>query len=356
MQTWPDFLRVVSTRLFMDNVAYIVPGYDERDRGIVALYSLKPSFAEVVEYNGEPWWRFHLTTGEIQAFPFYDVAILTRFQYKSDIFGSNNEPLTPTLRLMDAQRQAEEIALQTSADIRFIGKLSGLVHEKEMDKKRKRFSDSNLGPSNTSALMVYDQTWEDITQLKTDNHYTVDPEEMERINKALYAYFGVNEKILRSEFDEQTWNAFYENVIEPVAIMMGERITLMLLTATQVRKGNRIMFSSSYLEYASIDSKIKAANLLTTTGTGTRNEVRDIFQLPRDEHGDVYLVRGEYYVMGRDNVIIAESGGRTTHDETDVDDFDDIDEPDETDDDDDVTRALRSQAAHLIDRRVGEVT
>ena len=361
MQTWPDFLRVVSTRLFMDNVAYIVPGYDERDRGIVALYSLKPNFAEVVEYNGEPWWRFHLPTGDVQAFPFYDVAILTRFQYRSDIFGSGNEPLDPTLRLMDAQRQAEEIALQTSADIRFIGKLSGLIHEKDMEKKRKRFSESNLSPLNTSSLMVYDQTWENITQLKTDNHYTVDPEEMERINKALYAYFGINEKILNSEFDEHIWNAFYENVIEPVALMMGERLSMMLLTPTQVRKGNRIMFSSSYLEYASIDSKIKAANLLTTTGTGTRNEVRDILQLPRDENGDVYLVRGEYYVMSKDNVIIAESGGHSNHDQTWHDnnwhdDYDDLDEPDETDDDDDVTKALRSQASKLIDRRIGEVT
>jgi hypothetical protein len=177
---------------------------------------------------------------------------------------------------------------------------------------------------------------------------------MKRIDNALYAYFGINEKILNAEFDEQVWNAFYESTIEPVALMLGERLSLMLLSPTQVRKGNRIMFSSSYLEYASIDSKIKAANLLTTTGTGMRNEVRDIFQLPRDPNGDVYMVRGEYYVMDRDNNIIAESGGRTDHDGSWHDDLSDLDEPDEPDLDE-VSRAINARISKLIESRLSEV-
>jgi hypothetical protein len=101
------------------------------------------------------------------------------------------------------------------------------------------------------------------------------------------------------------------------------------------------------------------ANLLTTTGTGTRNEVRDIFQLPRDPNGDVYMVRGEYYVMDRDNNIIAESGGRSEHDSTVLDEpdtFDDLDEPDDVDDDDEVSRALSRQISRLIERRLSEIS
>jgi len=333
MMTWPDFLRRVATILFVDTVAYVVPQYDERDAGtIVGLWPMKPSHTEVVEYEGEPWVRFHLLNGETQAFPFYDVAILTRFQLDSDIFGGGNLPLTPTLRLMDAQRQAEEIALQTGADIRFIGKLSGMVHEKDMEKKRQRFSETNLSTSNTTGLMVYDQTFEDIKQIKSE-HYTIDPDEMARIDKVLYAYFGINEKILNADFDENTWSSFYESTIEPVGIMLGERLSMMLLTPTQVRKGNRIMFSSSYLEYASTDSKIKVAKFLSEMGTGTRNEVRDIFQLPRVRGGDVFTLRGEIYMVDDENNIIAESGGHSQHDTTWSDGWDDdlsdLDEPDE---------------------------
>lgn len=361
MMTWPEFLKRVSTLLFVDTVAYVVPQYDERDAtAIVGLWPMKPSSTQVVDFDGEPWFRFQLRTGEYQAFPFYDVAILTRFQLESDIFGGGNAPLTPTLRLMDAQRQAEEIALKTGADIRFIGKLSGMVHERDMEKKRKRFSDSNLGPSNKSALMVYDQTWEDIKQIDPKN-YTIDADEMARIDKVLYAYFGINEKILNSDFDEDAFSAYYENVIEPFAIQLGEKLSQIILSPTQVRKGNRIMFSSSYLEYASTNSKIKVANLLTTTGTGTRNEVRDIFQLPRLPGGDLFLVRGEYYAMDMANNIIAESGGRTEHTAEYFadDDLTSIDEPPDDQgieyEDDEIDRLSRQLTAAIIRKRVGEV-
>lgn len=338
--SWPDFLRRVASILYVNTTAYVVPQYDDAGN-IIGLFPLKPSHAEVIEYEGEPWMRFHLLTGDIQVFPFYEVAILTRFQLESDVFGGGNKPLTQTLRLMDAQRQAEEIALKTGADIRFIGKLSGMVHEKDMEKKRDRFANANLNPNvNSSGLLLYDQTFEDIEQIKAQN-FTIDTDEMERIDKALYAYFGINEKILNNTYNEAEWSAFYEGVVEPFGIMLANRLTMMLLTPTQVRKGNHVMFSSGYLEYATTDSKIKVANAFMTAGLATRNEVRDIFQLPWTPGGDVFMVRGEYYMVDDQNNIIAESGGRTDHDITgnlpeaigeEPDEQDDLGEPDEPDD------------------------
>ena len=356
MMTWPELLKRSATILYVDTVCYIVPQYDSRDvNAVIGLWPMKPLYTQLVEYEGEPWLRFHLPNGETQAFPFYDVAILTRFQLDSDIFGGGNMPLTPTLRLMDAQRQAEEIALKTGADIRFIGKMTTPMQEDDLRRYRDRFARDNFGPSNKSALLLHDTRIDQLQQLKNEN-FTIDTEEMERIDKALYSYFGINEKILNSEYDEQVWNAFYENVVEPFAIQLGEKLSQVLLTPTQVRKGNRIMFSSSYLEYASTDSKIKVANLLTSTGTGTRNEVRDIFQLPRTENGDVYMVRGEIYVMDTDNNIIAESGGHSHHDTDDpIDDLSDLDEP-EPDETDELSRALGKRLSEMIERRLEKVT
>ena len=310
--TWPDFLRRVATILYCDTTAYVVPQYDESG-GIIGLFPMKPNSAEVLEYNEEPWIRFRLVTGDTQAFPFYDVAILTRFQLVSDIFGGGNDPLTPTMRLMDAQRQAEEIALKTGADIRFIGKLSGMVHEQDMERKRNRFSETNLSTRNKSGLLLYDQTFEDIEQLKTDNHFVIDPDEMERIDRSLYAYFGINEDILTNHYDEATWAAFYEGVVEVFAIQLAERLTHVLLTPTQVRKGNRIMFSSGYLEYATTESKLKVIRESMDRGIMTINEARDIQQLPRIPGGDVRSFRGEYYLVDEDNEVVAESGGHGDH-------------------------------------------
>lgn len=333
IMTWPDFLRRLASQLFVETTAYVVPGYDERDGSITSLYPMKPTYTEVVEYESEPWIRFHLPTGDVQAFPFYDVAILTRFQLESDIFGGGNVPLTPTLRLMDAQRQAEEIALKTGADIRFVGKVVTNMHEDDLTRFRDRFSKSNFGPGNKSALVLYDNRLADLKQIDQD-HYTIEPEEMERIDKALYQYFGINEKILQNSYNEQEWSAFYEGVIEPFALMLGMRLTKMLLTPTQVRKGNHIMFSSSYLEYATTDSKIKVARFMAETGSGRRNEIRDIFQLPHTKGGDVFTLRGEFYMVDEENNIVAESGGHSQHESSWYNhDYGESDEDDTNDED-----------------------
>jgi len=333
MMTWPAFLKRVCTCLYVDTVAYIVPQYDERDSGaIVGLWPMKPSYAEVVDFEGEPWFRFHLQTGDVQAFPFYDVAIVTRFQLDSDIFGGGNMPLTPTLRLMDAQRQAEEIALQTGADIRFIGKVTTNMHEDDLDRYRDRFSKSNFGPNNKSALILHDNRIEDLKQVDPQ-HYTIDPEEMERVDKALYAYFGINEKILNNTYNEYEWAAFYESVVETFAIAVAAALNHALLSDTQLRKGNYIMFSSGYLEYSTPETKVKVISAMMDRGLMTVNEGRDVFQLNHIPGGDARMIRGEIYMIDENNNIIAESGGHSQHDTTWHDgwhdDMSDLDEPDD---------------------------
>lgn len=350
--TWPDFLQRLATTLFVDTTAYVVPQYDA-DLNIVGLFPLKPSWADVVEHDGEPYIVFHLHTGEIQAFWFYEVAIITRFQLESDIFGGGNVPLTSTLRLMDAQRQAEELALKNGARIRFIGKLVGLVHPDEMDRKREKFGRANLGPANTSGLMVYDNTWEEIKQIQ-EQHYTIDADEMERIDKTLYTYFGINEHILTNDYTEEQWGAFYEGVIEPFAIRLGEALTKMLLTQTQRKHGNYIMFSSSYLEYATPRTKLSVTSGMLDRGVMSVNQALDIWQLPHIRGGDVRMVRGEIYIIDEDNNIIAESGGHNSDGnalsepddeppDDDPDGPDGIDPPDEPDDDGQL-RALTTKA------------
>lgn len=334
--TWPDFLRRLATILYTDTTAYVIPQLDADNR-VIGLYPLKPASADVVEYEGEPYIVFHMLNGDTQAFEFYQVGILTRFQLYSDIFGGKNVPLTSTLRLMDAQRQAEELALKNGARIRFIGKLVGLVRPEQMDAKREKFGEANLGPRNTSGMMVYDNTWETIQQIN-EQHYTIDEAEMARIDKMLYTYFGINEAILTNNYTEEQWGAFYEGCIEPFAIMLGEQLTKMLVSRIARRHGNHVMFSSSYLEYATPESKRKVINDGIDRGILTVNQALDILQLPHIKGGDVRMIRGEYYMVDEDNNIVAESGGHNSNNgsETggDPPDWDHDDRyPDDRDDD-----------------------
>lgn len=291
--TWPKFLARCATILFNENNLFIVPAFKPGSDTIVGIYPLKPEYTEVVEHRGEPWYRFHMGNGETMALECREVCLVTRFQYQSDYFGSPNI-LDSTLDLMHAQEQAQEQAIRNGAAIRFIGALNGQVREEDMEKKRDRFTEQNLSTENTTGLMVYDATFKDVKQVDPKS-WTIDPDEMRRIREDVFFYFGMNEAILTNDYDENQWGAFYEGVIEPFAVQLGEGLSQMLYTMRE-RPKNRIEFASSRLQYSSNSSKRNMNRDMLDRGVITLNDARKVLQLPPVEGGDVFILRGEYKV------------------------------------------------------------
>ena len=274
--SWSVFLARVATILEVDTTAYVVPSYDESGN-IVGVWPLRAEVAELVEYEGEPWVRFtfeageNLFTGNRAALPLDEVCILTRFQYDSDFFGSGNGPVDSTLQLMSMQSQSQEEAMRTAPSLRFIGKLSSAVRP------------------------------DDVRQLEPKS-YTVPVEEMQRIDSNVYSSFGTNEDI---------WGAYYEGKVEPFAIQLGEGLTRILYSERERSQGNRIMFSSNRLEYASNASKRNMVRDMLDRGVMTLDDARAVLQLPPlpDGKGQVYVIRGEYYMLDSHLNLIYSSGG-----------------------------------------------
>lgn len=308
LMTWPAFLARAATIYEMDTTVFIVPALD-RNLNTVALFPVKPSYTEICEYEGEPWCIFHMMTGDVMAIEYRRCAVVTKFQYLSDFFGSGNDLMNPTLRLLDAQNQAEQQAVLNGARIRFIGKVTGMTHGDDLNKKREKFYVDNLSAQNYTGLMLYDNTFEDIKQID-ENRFIIDEDEMERVSKQIYAYFGINEKILTNSYDEDGWGAWYEGKVEPFAIALSEAITKANFTDRE-RKNNWVMFSSSRLQYASNNTKLRVIQGLGSMGYLSVNEGRSIMQLPPIDGGASRPMRGEYYLIDENNNVIAESGGHT---------------------------------------------
>lgn len=306
LMTWPAFLARAATIYEMDTTLFVVPGLD-RNLDTVALFPLKPSYTEICEYDGEPWCIFHMRTGDIMAIEYRRCAVVSKFQYLSDFFGSGNEVMNTTLSLLDAQRQAEEQAVKNGARIRFIGKVTGMTHEDDLRAKRERFYVDNLSSQNHTGLMLYDNTFDNIEQVKEDR-YIIDEDEMERVAKQIYAYFGINEDILTNSYNEDSWGAWYEGRVEPFALALAEAINKMVFTDRE-RKKNWVTFSSSRLQYASNNTKLKVIQGLGNMGYLEVNEGRSIMQLPPLVGGNARTVRGEFYFVDEANNVIAESGG-----------------------------------------------
>ena len=252
--------------------------------------------------------RFYLASGDTAALPLSDVCVLTRFQYRSDFFGGGNAPLDPTLRLIDAQDQAQENAIRTGASIRFIGKITSLLRPEDLEKKRQDFSDQNLSVANKTGLMLYDQSFDDVRQVDPQS-YVISTDEMERIDHSVHTYFGVNDDILTGDYTEEQWGAFYESVVEPIAVQLGEGLTKLLYTPGEMARGNRISFSANRLEYASNASKRNMIRDMLDRGVMTINEAREVLQLPPVEGGEMRPTRGEYALIDPQGRVAYKSGG-----------------------------------------------
>ena len=323
-QTWPQFLYRCAT-LYMNNTTVcVVPEYRPGTQVQIGYYPVPLAEAEVVEHAGEYWLRWSTMDGDTRAVELKRVAIVTRFQYVSDWFGDGNI-LANTLSMLKAQEDAQKQSINDSAQLRFIGQLNGNVREEDQEKKRDRFAEQNLSSSNSTPLMVYDNTFLSIEQLQAQN-WTIPSEEMDRIENNVFDYFGTNRRILQNAFDENAWDAYYEGCIEPFALALGEAMTQATFTMRE-RPANRISFSSNRMEYASAASKRNMGKDMTDRGLMMVNEVREMLQLPPVDGGDVFILRGEYKVghsleevfKAQQAQAAAKAGTREKNSETDID-------------------------------------
>lgn len=303
--TWPQFFYRAATIYDNDCTVAIVPVFSRDMTRKTGLYPLKFEFAEVVTYAGEPWVRFHMATGKVMAIELAEICLVSKYQYRSDLFGETN-CLDATMELIHAQNEAQKNAIKTGAAIRFIGALSGQVREEDLKEKRKRFSEENLSSQNGSGIVLYDTTFTNVQQIQP-YHYTVDAAEMNRIKDNVYTYFATNEDILQNKYDEETWGAYYEGRVEPFAVSLGEGLTKMLFSNVEISHGNRISFSSNRLEYASNASKRNMVRDMLDRGVMSLNEAREVLQLPPVPGGDVRVIRGEYVNADTVNQVVVDS-------------------------------------------------
>lgn len=291
-----QFLYKVATILEVYNTVFIVPIYAKDFKTVVGYYPIEPTTVERVEYNGEDYFRFQFNGGTV-TLEKDAVGVLNKFLLKSDYYGAQNDALYPTMQLLDANNQGIINGVQNSASIRFLAKLATVLSPADMEAERKRLTEDNLNIENNNGVMMYDQKYEDIKQV-TSQQYTIDADQMELIQKNVFRYFGVNEKILMNDYDSESWNAFYEGKIEQFALQLSLVLTCMTFSETERAYGNEIMFTANRLQYLSPTEKANVFTSLFDRGVMTLNDGLEIFNLQTiGEQGDKRFIRKEYAEM-----------------------------------------------------------
>ena len=294
IQTWSQFLYRLSTVLDVHNTAFIIPIYDKFGE-ISGIFCPLPANCEVVQFGDTPYLRYEFRWGEKAAIELEYCGILTKFQYKNDLMGENNHALYPTMDLIHMQNQGIQEAVKSSATYRFYAQVNNFSKSSDLAEERKRFTEENFSKdAQGGGLLLFPNTYSNINQVKS-SPYTVAADEMKLIEKNVYQYFMVNEKILQNEAYGDSWSAFYEGAIEPFAVQFSEVMTKMLFTFREQSQGNSVMLTANRLQYMSNADKLNVSSQLLDRGIMSINDVREIWNLPPVEGGDARIIRGEYW-------------------------------------------------------------
>lgn len=305
LQTWPQFLYRLSTILDIHNVCIITPVFDQYGQ-ISGIYTPLPTRCEIVEYGDVPYVRYEFANGKKAAIELENCCILNKFQYKSDFFGENNHALLPTMDLIKIQEQGIAEGVKSAASFRFWGRVTNFSKSADIAKERKRFTAENFS-NDSSGVLLFPNTYTDLHQVDA-KPWVVDAEQMAAIKSGVFDYFQINEDVLQSKAIGDAYSGFYETVVEKFAIDCSDGMTKMLYTFREQSEGNAFYLTSNRLQFMSNADKLSVSAQMADRGLMTRNEIREIWQLPPlpDPIGNQLPVRGEYY-----NVTDDTDGGNT---------------------------------------------
>lgn len=287
-----EFLYKVITLWGNENNAFIYIRRD--DMGDVAgLYPVNYSNCEFVERKGFLFVRFSFLTGFTMVVPYEELVHLRRFFGPGDLFGEDNEvTLGKQVGLLNTVNAGFAAAVNSARYLRGILKFNMNLKDDDLAANKQRFVDEYMSLNNNGGVAALD-TRADYVELK-QNVTMADNSQMKLIREDIMAYYHTNENILLSKYDEDGWAAYYESVLEPLAIRLSLELTRKIFTQREQAMGNQVMFEANRLQYASTQSKINLLKELMPMGLLSINEGREVFNMAPVAGGDKRILSLNY--------------------------------------------------------------
>jgi len=283
-----DFIYKVVTQRELYNNAFIYIKWDNTGQ-VSGFYPVDISSLEMVEAQNILFVKFQFPNGQKLTAPYSDFVHLRKFYSRNDMFGeANTKALLPTLDLIHTTDEGISNAVKSSAFLRGLIKFTNaMLKPEDIKKQRDAFVADYMDVTNNGGIAALDAKAE-YQELKSDPKM-VDDKQMTVIEEKVYKYFNVNKNIVMSNYSEDQWNAFYENVIEPIAIQLSLEFTSKLFSDRSQGHGNEIIFEANRLQYASNTTKVSMVRDIMPLGILSKNEAREIFNLSPIEGGDEYI-------------------------------------------------------------------
>jgi len=281
-----QFYYQVISELELYNNAYIYIQRDENFK-ITGLYPLSYKTITLYEYGDKMYIQFRFGNSKERFVSYNSCIHLTRFVSDNGLFGGSTEPIVKTLSLKHILDEGLVNSIKTTSAIKGVVKSTqAMLKAEDVKKMRDQFVKDFVDNADNSGIGGLDATT--TFEPVNINPKTADDNQIKIYDNKVLSYFGVNESIIQSKYNEDEWNAFYESVLEPIGLQMSLEFSNKLFTPTEIYFGNEIIFESNRLQYASNKTKIELVrygnNIMTI------NEQREVFNLAPIEGGDVILI------------------------------------------------------------------
>lgn len=269
------------------------------------IYAVPAVTVEAIYNNqAELFLKFYFRNGKQTTFSYNDIIHLRQDYNENDIFGdSPGAALTSLMEIVNTTDQGIVKAVKNSGIIKWLLKYVTPMRPEDLIKEAQKFTENYLSlEGGTMGVAAVDSKAE--IQRVEPKDYVPNALVIDRTTQRILSFFNTNEDIVQSKYDEDGWNSYFEAEIEPLAIQFSNEYTRKIFTRRERGFGNRIVFETSNLQFASLSTKL-ALVAMVDRGALSPNEWRATLGLAPVEGGDEVVRRLDTAVV--DNVKGGES-------------------------------------------------
>lgn len=285
LMTTNEFLEKICWLLLMNYNAFIIPTYytwvDDKTgaerRYYESLYPIKPTQVDFIEdSSGRLFCHFWFLNGYDTTIP-YDDVIHIRYNYSVNQYMGGNEmgqpdhrALLDTLELNNTLLHGVAKAMNASYAVNGVVKYNTLIADADIENSIAEFN--RKLQNNESGILPMDLK-ADFIPLERKSEI-VDEDTLKFVDDKILRNFGVPIDILRGDFSQDTYNAFYQKTLEPLIIAISQAFTKKLFTQRERAFGNRIELYPKELIFMTVQQTLEMINILSPTGALFENEKR----------------------------------------------------------------------------------
>lgn len=281
----------LAVQLELNNNAFAYINRDENDYPI-EIYPITSTFCEALKNSqGELFLRFILQqNGKTVTFRYKDIIHLRKDFNNNEIFGdSPAAALAPLMEIVNTTDQGIVKAIKNSNVIKWLLRFNQSLRPEDIKKQTKDFVDSYLNIESETVGAAATDAKAEAKQVEPKD-YVPNASQMDKTTQRIYSFFNTNDKIVQGKYNEDEWISYYEASIEPVVVQLSGEYTRKLFSRRERGHGNKIIFESSNLTFASMQTKLNLVQYVDR-GILNPNEVRAILNMAPREGGDEYIRR-----------------------------------------------------------------